>query len=403
NQIAETMGWASSRGMAVAAVGGGTKLGFGNPPVRLDLVLDMSAMDSVVELDSHDLVVTAQAGANIQQLRALVREDSLVLPIDPQFRDQATLGGVIACADHGPRRRQYGSLRDLVLGVKAVLPDGSSVSFGGRTLKNVAGYDVGRLFIGSLGTMGIITEATVRLLPSSASDELLFVSLPGLEDGRRLAKNILESVLIPSSLELISPAGAELLGFARLSPSPSYLMLIAAEGHPAAVERHVREISAFCREMGSNVGVRRAHQLGLTSEGAWDMFAQLRQRALGAGYLVGLHCSVPLAQIWDVAEAVERLSPAYATTAAYTMSCGTGCMELHVAGSLPGLLAHAEQLREEAENREGALTLLSGGPELGGAFDAWGSCRSDYGLIRALKGKYDPRGIMNPGRFVGGL
>jgi glycolate oxidase FAD binding subunit len=153
-EVQRIVGWASRSGVTMAALGGRTKLGIGNPPSHLDLVLDMSALDAVVEYDAEDLVLSAQAGVNIARLQSMVRKDSLVLPVDPQFSDRATLGGVIACADHGPRRRRYGGLRDVVLGLEVVLPNGSLAHFGGRTLKNVAGYDVGKLFIGSLGSIG---------------------------------------------------------------------------------------------------------------------------------------------------------------------------------------------------------------------------------------------------------
>jgi len=408
SELGQIVGWASRRGLAMAALGGGTKLGIGNPPSRLDLLLDMSAMNSVTEYDSADLVLTAQAGVTIQHLRSMVREDSLVLPLDPQSRDRATIGGVIACADHGPRRRQYGGLRDLVLGLKVVLPDGSLAGFGGRTLKNVAGYDVGRLFVGSLGTMGVIAEATIRLLPVPACEELLLVTVPGLEQGRRLVARILGSVLIPSSLELLSPACVGLLGFDQHlgSSDTESLLLIALEGHPAAVERQVRDISAFCAELDSGtemVESRRASELGLPVDEAWDTFAGLREKALGNGSCVGLRCTVPLARVWDLAAAAEERSRASSVALSYTMSCGTGYLEAYAAGSPADLRTFAEGVRADAEYREGAMSVLDGWSVLGEEFDAWGGRRTDFGLIRAVKEKFDPQGLMNPGRYLGGL
>ncbi|MFH0915388.1 MAG: FAD-binding oxidoreductase [bacterium] len=408
HELEQIVGWASKRGMAMAALGGGTKLGIGNPPSRVDMVLDMSAMDSVIEYDPENLVLTAQAGVTIQHVQSMVRQDSLVLPLDPQSRDRATIGGVIACADHGPRRRQYGGLRDLVLGLKVVLSDGSLANFGGRVLKNVAGYDVGKLFIGSLGTIGVIAEATVRLLPLPASEELLPTLLPGLGAGRRLVSRILGSPLLPSSLELMSPACAGLLGLDRhLSRSDgSYLMLIGLEGHSAAVERQVRDISSFCAELGSGTEIiesRRASEVGFTPGEGWERFAALRDKALDRPSCVGLRCTVPLGSAWDLAAAVEEHSRANGVAASYTMSCGIGYLEAYAAGSPADLRTFAEGVRADAEKREGAMSVLDGWSALGAEFDAWGSRRTDYGLIRAVKQKFDPRGIMNPGRFVGGL
>jgi glycolate oxidase FAD binding subunit len=420
----------------MAALGGRTKLGIGNPPSRLDLVLDMSAMNSITKYDPEDLVLTAQAGVTIQRVQSMVREDSLVLPLDPQSGDRATMGGVIACADHGPRRRHYGGLRDLVLGLKVVLPDGSLASFGGQTLKNVAGYDVGKLLIGSLGTIGVIAEVTVRLLPLPACEELLLIMLPGLELGHRLVARILGSPLLPSSLEFMSPACAGLMGLDGhvSSVESTYLMLIGVEGHSAAVERQVRDIHTFCAELNSGkttaldadhlargtpgsapeialaAGVQeemveshRASEVGLPPREGWEAFAKLRDKALGNGSCAGVRCTVPLALVWDLAAAVEAHSRANSVAASYTMSCGTGYLEAYASGSPAGLRTFAEGLRAEAEKRGGAMSVLDGWSALGGDFDAWGGRRTDYGLIRAVKQKFDPGGIMNPGRFVGGL
>ena len=145
DELEQVVAWACDRGLALAAVGGQTKLGVGNPPSRLDVAVDMMGLAAITEYDPDDLILSAQAGVTVQKAQSLVRHDALILPLDPQSPDKATLGGVIATADHGPRRRQYGGLRDVILGIKAVLPDGSPVAFGGRTLKNVAGYDLGQV------------------------------------------------------------------------------------------------------------------------------------------------------------------------------------------------------------------------------------------------------------------
>ena len=402
-ELAQIVGWASRRGMALAPLGGGTKLGIGNPPSRLDLVLDMAALDSVVEYDPENLVLTAQAGVRIHYIQSMVRKDSLVLPLDPQAGDRATLGGVLACADHGPRRRQYGGLRDVVLGLKVVLPDGSLASFGGRVLKNVAGYDLGKLFIGSLGTIGVIAEASVRLLPLSACEELLLMMPPDLEMGRRLAARIIESSLLPSALEFTSPACAGLLGLdPHFSlPDGAYLMLIALEGHSAAVERQVRDISLFCAEL--DLRKTTASEAGFPPDEGWRAFAGLREKALDSSTCVGLRCTAPLALAWDVAAAVEEHSRANGVSASYTMSCGTGYLETYAAGSPADLRTFAEAVRADAERRGGAMSVLHGWSALGNQFAAWGGHRSDYGLIRAVKQRFDPGGIMNPGRFVGGV
>jgi glycolate oxidase FAD binding subunit len=404
-ELEQVVSWASAREISLAAVGGATKLGVGNPPSRLDLLLDMTGLDAIIEYDQEDLLLTAQAGVTVQTVQVLVGSDSLVLPLDPQTSDRATLGGVIACADHGPRRRQYGGLRDIVLGLKVVLADGRLASFGGRTLKNVAGYDVGKVFIGSLGTIGVIAEVTLRLLPRPGSEELLLIPLPRLSPGRILATRILASHLLPSSLELMSPLCAELLHLER-SPSAnsSYLMVIGVEGHPAAVQRQVRDIAAFCTELdGETTRAFLASDLGTTPADVWASFGQVRQRALANGSLASFRCTVPLVPSWEMAQAVERHSRANDVEASYRLSGGTGHLEVYASGTPVDLRTFAERMRGEAERSGGALSVLDGWSVLGGGFDAWGAHRSDYPLMKSVKQRFDPKGIMNPGRFVGGL
>src|SRR5665648_531709 len=135
---------------------------------------------AITEYDPDNLVVTAGAGVTVAALRDLAASDGLVFPLDPPSPDRATLGGVLSTNDHGPHRLVHGSLRDVVLGLTAVLVGGERVRAGGRTIKNVTGYDLTRLFVGSFGSLGIVSEATVRLLPGPACEHVLSASLPDL-------------------------------------------------------------------------------------------------------------------------------------------------------------------------------------------------------------------------------
>ena len=162
-------------GLVVAPTGGGSKLSLGNRPRAIDLLLDLSRLDEVVEYDPENLVLTAQAGSSMRSLQSRVAEHHLVIPVDPAMPDCASLGGVLATNDHGPRRLRYGSLRDVVLGMSVVLANGDLIKCGGRTIKNVSGYDLTKLFIGSLGALGVIVQATLRLLPAPAAEGLLLI------------------------------------------------------------------------------------------------------------------------------------------------------------------------------------------------------------------------------------
>ena len=183
DEAARVMARAAEAGAAIVPCGGGSKLALGNPPSRVDLLLRTSALDRTVEYDAENLVITVEAGATIDGVQSRVAGDGLFLPVDPALPWRATIGGVLACNVHGPKRLSYGSLRDLLLGMKVVLTDGEIVRFGGRTIKNVSGYDLSKLFIGSLGTLGVIVEATFRLMPVAAREQVALILVNGAPGG----------------------------------------------------------------------------------------------------------------------------------------------------------------------------------------------------------------------------
>ncbi|HEV3462352.1 MAG TPA: FAD-binding oxidoreductase, partial [Actinomycetota bacterium] len=170
---------AAADGLAGAFMGGGSKLGLGNPPERLDLVVETRGLDQVLEHAAGDLVVKAQAGVRLADLQAALAPAGQWLALDPP-EPRATLGGVVAANASGPRRLRYGTVRDLIIGITVVLADGTVARAGGKVVKNVAGYDLAKLFCGSLGTLGLVAEATFRLhpLPAAAAVVSLEVERP---------------------------------------------------------------------------------------------------------------------------------------------------------------------------------------------------------------------------------
>ena len=164
-EIAKVLQYCSSAGLAVVPRGGGTKLGWGNRPRQAELVLSTERLNRVIEHAWGDMTTTVEAGCTIASLQQTLKQHGQRLAADPLWPDRATVGGLLATADNGTLRLRYGGVRDLVLGVEVVLPDGNVIKAGGKVVKNVAGYDLTKLVIGSLGTLGVITKATFRLHP----------------------------------------------------------------------------------------------------------------------------------------------------------------------------------------------------------------------------------------------
>src|SRR5919202_2840773 len=196
-ETSELLSLVGEEGLAVARGGGGTKDSLGNPPRELDLILSTARMNEIVEHVPGDQVVRVQAGMRLQDLQERLAGSDQMLGIDTP-EEGATIGGVVAANSSGPRRHRYGTIRDLIIGITVVLSDGTVAKAGGKVVKNVAGYDLPKLFTGSLGTLGIIAEVTFRLHPLPQEVRSVSFSLPTTAALNELVLKILDSTLIPS-------------------------------------------------------------------------------------------------------------------------------------------------------------------------------------------------------------
>ena len=195
-ETSEVMKLASREGLAVSPRGGGTKMGLGNPPRQVDLILSTARMDGIIEHVPGDQIVRAQAGLKLEDLQENLAESDQMLGIDPP-EEGATVGGIVAANASGPRRLRYGTVRDLIIGIKVVLADGTVAKAGGKVVKNVAGYDLSKLFTGSLGTLGVIAEANFRLHPIRESARTVFVEVDDPEQIPEVAQAFTHSSCQP--------------------------------------------------------------------------------------------------------------------------------------------------------------------------------------------------------------
>src|SRR3712207_2726384 len=209
-ETSELLRFASGEGLAVAPRGGGTKTLLGNPPRELDLILSTRRMNEVIEYVPGDQVVRVQAGIRLQDLQDRLVGSDQMLGIDPP-EEGATIGGVVAANSTGPRRYRYGTIRDLIIGITIVLSDGTIAKAGGKVVKNVAGYDLSKLFTGSLGTLGVIAECNFRLHPKPEVGQTVAVELPSPAAANGAAQAILHSQLVPRAGELHWGEDARLL------------------------------------------------------------------------------------------------------------------------------------------------------------------------------------------------
>ncbi|HYO30363.1 MAG TPA: FAD-binding oxidoreductase [Thermomicrobiales bacterium] len=367
------------RGFACAPVGGGTKLALGNPPERLDVVLSTRRLGGVIDYVPTDLVLSVGAGARNGDVRAVLAEHGQHLPIDAPA--EATIGGLIATALAGPRRLGYGTLRDLLIGIAVAHPVGTVTRAGGMVVKNVSGFDLPRVYHGSLGTLGVIVSANFKVLPAPRHETTLLVDFDALPDALAAAGRIRGSSLRPTALEVTNSGGAWGLAV-RLDGRPDTLTGSADEARRLSVA-DARTIE------------------GGESAAWWDDYLAAQDLRLGPGEAL-LRASV---RPRDTATLVEGavtafsriglgLPPIFASPA-----LGSLVVKIRPGGNEPAAML-AETLGLLGALADHASVLAAPVAWKHG-IDVWGKAPETLDLMRALKTQFDPARVLNPGRFVG--
>jgi glycolate oxidase FAD binding subunit len=402
--LAAVLALANQEGLAVCVVGAGTKLAWGNPPARFDVLLRLDCLPTHCQVDADDLTMTVSAGTTVGEARAAAHTQGRVLPLDARLPARATVGGAVATADQGPRGAGYGSVRDVVLGLKATLADGSTVKFGGRTMKNVAGYDMTKLFVGSFGCLGVITEVTIRLLPRSDSEGVVLLPLASLDEGARLAASVLDSQLTPLALMCVGGglAGAAGGAVAEMAASTAGGTVMAAgfTGPAAAVERSIGEVRARAERESARV-VSGASEIDAFYDSVDFLGRVSLEQDAAPTRVVEARASVPISRVWALAAEIEVAERTRHASPMCRLDAARGVLDLRLDGDWAGdALGH---LRGVATGLGGQLTVTAGSELLGSSGDAWGPPSPAVAVMRNIKARFDPRGTLNPGRFVGGV
>lgn len=384
--LADMLRWANADKVAVVPRGAGTKLTWGRTPPRIGAVLATTRIDGSIDHCAGDLTATVPAGARLQEVNAALGREGQWLPLDPRLAERATIGGVVATNDSGPRRQKHGTPRDLIIGVEMALVDGRTAKAGGRVVKNVAGYDLARLLCGSFGTLAIITRATFKLAPAPPASRTIVASAPQTRPLADLALAFLSSPLTPSAIEL---------------QSRPHRLLVRFETTAAAANQQASAAQALCGAHGvdasivssdAETAVWREHQADLSS---------------AEGTLVRV--AVLPAQVGDVLGHAERVAAQHALECRVAGRIALGVVFARISGgenarpAPDSVRAAIDALRQNAWARGGSAVVVSVDPAIGHLVDPWGDVGDALPLMRALKARFDPNGILNAGHGPGNI
>ncbi len=399
-ELGRLMAEANSAGLSVAPVGGGTRLALGNPLQALDLVADTTGLSEVVSYSPADLTGTFEAGMTLSALSAVLAEHGQFLALDPPLPDRATIGGTLAAGVSGPMKWQYGSPRDLVIGMKVVQADGSLTKSGGQVVKNVSGYDMARLHIGGLGTLGIIAEVSLKLTPLPADERTVLAAFRTAADCGAAALQVFNGPMTPLALTAYDAAVQQMAGLPVLDGS--HFLAVRLGGRARTLERAQRESIGFCRENGASAAevIEGAVALDLWRELAdfgWRPEAlpevAIRLSTQPTRTLVDSQVRAPLSGLRPAVVA----DPGYGRASVYWFSES----DAPASGGLSSSDAAMELTLSQARAAGATAIVERCPPQLKTGLDVWGDVRDALAIMRRLKAQYDPKGILNPGRFAG--
>ena len=394
-EVGQTVREAAAQGQSVFPLGGRTMLGLGFPPNKPGIGVDLRSLDQVIDYPARDMTITVQAGTTISKLQAILAAENQQLPVDVPLPEQATLGGAIAVNASGPRRYGYGTLRDYVIGISFVNGEGKEVKAGGRVVKNVAGYDLMKLHIGALGTLGIVTQVTLKLRPLPQEQTALTVGCSA-DALAPLLELLHRTRTHPVWLELFNGAAIGYMGpQAQDFPADApWFALIGFESNRETVLWQVKRLQKEIVEAyEAGLGIR---QVGGPTGRLWRDFLELP--ALEPG---GLDLRANLLPS-DIA-AFCLLADMLPYALQLRVHAGNGIVIGHVDDLTLDKARTMLKTLLDAVEPEGNVMVTRCPTEWKRRLPIWGKPRGDYWLMRRIKEALDPRGIFNPGRFVDGM
>ena len=396
-EVAAVLSLANTEHLRVIPAGGSTQQDLGAAPAGTDLTVCLRRLNRLKQYEPADLTASMEAGLTVAELSAALAPHRQWLPLGVACSERATIGGALATNSSGPFRLFYGTARDMVIGMRFVTVEGKLVKSGGMVVKNVAGYDIAKLLIGSLGTLGVITDVNLKLFPRPTTETSLLV-FGTLGEALEARSAILRSVLSPLALDLLDGDGASLVGqaAARQLPRGEFLLAVAYGGVERVIERSRREVGALGRDAGATDSDTLA---GEQEQHLWRAVCDLPATFSAAHpHSARLKLSSTLLGMRPLLETALGDLRRQGAETALVARAGSGISYLYVCGA--DLLGFCRNTQQVALSLGAHVVIEFAPPPIKAQLDVWGPPRDDYAIMQKLKQAFDPKGILNPGRFV---
>ncbi|NIV41367.1 MAG: FAD-binding protein [Candidatus Dadabacteria bacterium] len=390
-EISEIIKICSAYKLSLTPYGNGTKISTGNIPTKLDLVLSTSRLDKFVEHGSDDLIATGQAGITLQEFQSVLKKKNQQLAAHPpNLREGCTLGGMINTNDYGPSRLRYGSVKENLLALKFLRADGRIVKGGAKVVKNVAGYDIPKLITGSLGTLGIITEATFRLYPLQPASNTIIAYINDITQINEINNKILNSDTLLTCFEICNKGLSD-------GKRTSFYAIKIENVAPA-----VQAQTIHLQNLLGNHDIKKQDVLtGSDETEFWDKATNFYWQGNTVDNM-SLRIRVQLKHIPEIINIVEDINIRTKSGLKMSSGAGLGIININLTNE-PGILKNAYVLiSKKLMTLEGHITILRAPEEMKRDIDIWGkSDGTTLNIMREIKHQFDPANILNPGRFAG--
>jgi len=400
-QLSAALRLANEEGWAIAIRGSGALAEYGGVPRRLDVVLSMERMPVAIDHAPGDMTVTVGAGVTLAALQETLGKAGQWLPVDPPLTAKRTLGGMLATGLSGPLGQAYGGLRDMVIGMKVAGADGVVTKSGGKVVKNVTGFDVGKAHIGALGTLGVILEASFKTSPLPKKDVSLAAVFEGVGEAISASLEALAQPWGPQALE-VGLIGLNRRGDDGSIVRPTCNAYLRFMGSEQGLERRLEECSDLVEKAGGAARLAGSQMAWQT----WEWLADFGwDPQAGTGLLV--RCGCLLSRVGELAQGIEEMVRNAQYQASMVVGPGRGVVKVFMPGvkwaDADTAGKAVEALRDLAVAAQGYVVVERCPMPAKATLDVWGDPGQGFPLMRRLKEQMDPKGILNPGRFVGGI
>ena len=384
--LAEIVTWAHRGNYRLIPCGNGSKLDWGGLSQAIDLVVSTQKCDRILEHAVGDLTVTVEPGVKLADLQAKLLQTNQFLPIDPAFPESATIGGILATADTGSWRERYGGIRDMVLGISFIRNDGKIAKAGGKVVKNVAGYDLMKLFTGSFGTLGIIAQVTLRTYPFPEASKTVVVT--GDNDAiARAMQTLRNSSLTPTAADLVSASA-----LARLGIGKNIGLVIRFQTISQSITQQIAQLESIARELNLQI----SYYQDSDEANLWQILSEIIRFPSSEQAIIGKIGITPTDAI-TLLQKLDKITNNRNLAMIHTGS-GVGHLQLNNAN-----ITEIEQTRSICNDNSGFFTVLSAPKSIKQQIEIWGYSGNALPIMRAIKHKFDPQNMFSPGRFVDGI